>query len=75
MTITPNILTKHSLIDWESQISRSRCKIFGQLAGLLRSRYCDAKIRGINKTDGLTWRVIDILDRAKANVAAGMKKL
>jgi 2-oxoglutarate ferredoxin oxidoreductase subunit alpha len=48
---------------------------FGQLAGLLRSRFCDPKIRGINKTDGLTWKVKDILDRAKANVAAGMRKL
>jgi len=48
---------------------------FGQLGGLLRARYCDRKIRGINKTDGLTWRVKDILDRAQANVAAGLRKL
>ena len=48
---------------------------FGQLGGLLRARYCDPKIRGINKTDGLTWRVKDILDRAQANVAAGLRKL
>ena len=45
---------------------------YGQLANLLRARFCDPKIRGINKTDGLTWKVRDILDRAKANVAAGM---
>jgi 2-oxoglutarate ferredoxin oxidoreductase subunit alpha len=48
---------------------------FGQLAGLLRARFCDPKIRGINKTDGLTWKVKDILDRAKTNVAAAMHKL
>ena len=48
---------------------------YGQLAGLLRARYCDPKIRGINKTDGLTWKVKDILDRAKMNVATGMRKL
>ena len=30
---------------------------YGQFAGLLRARYCDPKIRGINKTDGLTWKV------------------
>jgi 2-oxoglutarate ferredoxin oxidoreductase subunit alpha len=48
---------------------------FGQLAGLLRARYCDAKIRGITKTDGLTWKVKDILERAKTNVAAGLRKL
>src|SRR5438034_8559433 len=48
---------------------------YGQLAGLLRARYCDPKIRGINKTDGLTWKVKEILDRAKGNVAAGMRKL
>jgi 2-oxoglutarate/2-oxoacid ferredoxin oxidoreductase subunit alpha len=48
---------------------------YGQLAGLLRARYCDAKIHGINKTDGLTWKVKDILERAKATVSAGMRKL
>jgi 2-oxoglutarate ferredoxin oxidoreductase subunit alpha len=48
---------------------------YGQLASLLRARYCDPKIRGINKTDGLTWKVRDILDRAKTNVAGGMRKL
>src|SRR6201996_4627386 len=30
---------------------------YGQLGQLLRARYCDPKIRGINKTDGLTWQV------------------
>ncbi len=39
---------------------------YGQLAALLRARYCDPKIRGINKSDGLTWKVKEILDRARA---------
>ena len=47
---------------------------YGQLGGLLRARYCDAKIRGINKTDGLTWKVKEILDRAKADITAGLRK-
>jgi 2-oxoglutarate ferredoxin oxidoreductase subunit alpha len=38
---------------------------YGQLAALLRARYCDARIRGINKSDGLTWKVKEILDRAR----------
>ena len=48
---------------------------YGQLGGLLRSRYCDPKIRSITKTDGLTFKVKEILERAKSNVAAGMRKL
>ena len=47
---------------------------FGQLGMLLRARYCDPKIRGINKTDGLTWKVKEILERAKANVSAGLQQ-
>ena len=42
---------------------------YGQLAGLLRARYGDPKIRGINKTDGLTFKVKEIIDKASANVA------
>jgi len=45
---------------------------YGQLAGLLRARCCDAKIRGINKTDGLTWKVREILERARAEMARGL---
>lgn len=41
---------------------------YGQLAGLLRARYCDARIRGINKTDGLTWKVKEILAQVKTKV-------
>jgi 2-oxoglutarate ferredoxin oxidoreductase subunit alpha len=48
---------------------------YGQLAGLLRARYCDPKIRGINKTDGLTWKVKEILERAKADINAGLRKV
>jgi len=48
---------------------------FGQLGSLLRARYCDAKIHGINKTDGLTWKVKEILERAKTTVSAEMRKL
>ena len=48
---------------------------YGQLGSLLRARYCDAKIRGINKTDGLTWKVKEILERARADIATGLKKL
>ena len=42
---------------------------YGQLAGLLRARYCDPKIRGINKTDGLTFKVKEILGQLKARLA------
>jgi 2-oxoglutarate ferredoxin oxidoreductase subunit alpha len=34
---------------------------YGQLASILRARFCDPKIRGINKTDGLPWKVREIL--------------
>jgi len=47
---------------------------YGQLAGLLRARYCEPKIRGINKTDGLTWKVKEILEHAKADIAAGLRR-
>jgi 2-oxoglutarate/2-oxoacid ferredoxin oxidoreductase subunit alpha len=38
---------------------------YGQLAAILRARYCEAKIQGINKTDGLTWKVREILEGVK----------
>jgi len=38
---------------------------YGQLASVLRARYCDERIKGINKSDGLTWKVKEILDRAR----------
>jgi len=43
---------------------------YGQLGGLLRARYCDPRIRGINKSDGLTWKVKEILERVKSTLAA-----
>src|SRR5437667_4592901 len=48
---------------------------YGQLAGVLRARYCDPKICGINKTDGLTFKVREILDRARTHVSAGLRKM
>jgi 2-oxoglutarate ferredoxin oxidoreductase subunit alpha len=43
---------------------------YGQLAGLLRARYCDPRIRGINKTDGLTWKVKEILAAVKLKLSS-----
>jgi 2-oxoglutarate ferredoxin oxidoreductase subunit alpha len=34
----------------------------GQLATILRARYCDPKIRSLTKTDGLTFRIREILE-------------
>jgi 2-oxoglutarate ferredoxin oxidoreductase subunit alpha len=42
----------------------------GQLASLLRARFCDPKIRSICKADGLTFKVREILDRALALLPA-----
>jgi 2-oxoglutarate/2-oxoacid ferredoxin oxidoreductase subunit alpha len=35
----------------------------GQLCAILRARFADPRIRSITKTDGLTWKVREILDR------------
>ena len=35
---------------------------YGQLATILRARYCESKITSFTKTDGLTFRVKEILD-------------
>lgn len=35
---------------------------YGQLATILRARYCDPRIRSYTKTDGLTFRVKEILE-------------
>ncbi|PYI77656.1 MAG: 2-oxoacid:acceptor oxidoreductase subunit alpha [Verrucomicrobia bacterium] len=37
---------------------------FGQLATILRARYCEPKIESLTKTDGLTFRVKEILEGA-----------
>ncbi len=42
---------------------------YGQLGALLRARYCNAAIRGITKTDGLTWKVKEILAMVKTRLA------
>lgn len=42
---------------------------YGQLAGLLRARYCDPKIKGINKTDGLTYKIKEIIQRVRESIA------
>jgi 2-oxoglutarate/2-oxoacid ferredoxin oxidoreductase subunit alpha len=47
---------------------------YGQLAGLLRARYCEPKIRGINKTDGLNWKVKEIFEQALAAITASQRK-
>ena len=36
----------------------------GQLCSILRNRYCDPRIRSVTKTDGLTWKVKEILERS-----------
>jgi len=36
---------------------------FGQLATILRARFCEPKIESATKTDGLTFRVKEILER------------
>jgi 2-oxoglutarate ferredoxin oxidoreductase subunit alpha len=41
---------------------------YGQLAAVLRARFCDARIQGINKTDGLTWKVKEIIETMKSKV-------
>jgi 2-oxoglutarate ferredoxin oxidoreductase subunit alpha len=42
----------------------------GQLATILRARFCNPAIRGINKTDGLTWKVKEILAGVKAKLSS-----
>ncbi|MBX3732528.1 MAG: 2-oxoacid:acceptor oxidoreductase subunit alpha [Verrucomicrobiae bacterium] len=38
----------------------------GQMASLLRARFADPRIRGINKSDGQVWKVKEIMDRVRA---------
>lgn len=47
----------------------------GQLAGLLRAKYCDPKIRSITKTDGLTFKVKEILGAVRNHLEAGVRKI
>lgn len=48
---------------------------YGQLAGILRARYCNPKIRSLNKIEGLPFKVRDILNRVQQDLSTGMKKL
>lgn len=41
----------------------------GQLSTLLRSIYCDPKIQSVCKTDGLTYKVREIIERVDAVIA------
>lgn len=43
---------------------------YGQLAGILRASFCDPRIRGINKTDGLPFKVREILDMIHGKIQA-----
>jgi len=45
----------------------------GQLASLLRAHLCNPQIRGITKTDGLTWKVKEILAAVKTKLATDSK--
>lgn len=38
---------------------------YGQLAGLLRARFCDPKIQGLNKCTGLTWKIKEVLQKTE----------
>lgn len=47
---------------------------YGQLAAMLRARYCLDNLCGINKTDGLTFKISEIYDRALQILAEAKKK-
>ncbi len=38
---------------------------YGQFASILRTRFADPRIRSITKSDGLPWKVKEILDKAR----------
>lgn len=41
----------------------------GQMASLLRARYCDPRITGLTKSDGLTWKIREILQKVHSLMA------
>ncbi|PYL09094.1 MAG: hypothetical protein DME34_03275, partial [Verrucomicrobia bacterium] len=47
---------------------------YGQLATILRARYCEPKIESVTKTDGLTFRVREILEGVFKGRKFGEKK-
>ena len=44
---------------------------YGQLATLLRSRFCDPKIQSVTKTDGLSFQVREIIAGVEKVVKPG----
>jgi 2-oxoglutarate ferredoxin oxidoreductase subunit alpha len=47
---------------------------YGQLAAILRARFCDPRIRGMTKTDGLTFKVSEILNALQERVMVAASK-
>ena len=43
---------------------------FGQMASILRARFCDPRIRSLTKTDGLTFRVREIVEASSIPLSA-----
>ena len=48
---------------------------YGQFATILRARYCEPKIESVTKTDGLTFRVREILDGVFEGRSFAAKKI
>ena len=46
---------------------------YGQLGAVLRARFTDPRIRGVNKVEGITFKVKEILDRMKTAVTEQTK--
>lgn len=47
---------------------------YGQLGGVLRARYCDPRITGLTKTDGLPFKVREILDKVGETIQKSAKR-
>ena len=67
---------KHILV---AEINDEGLYGFGQLATILRARYCNPAITSITKTDGLTYKVSEIVEKVAqhiglADTTAGMRK-
>jgi len=45
---------------------------YGQLASIMRARYCNPKIQSLTKTDGLTYKVREILERTNAHLSTAL---
>ncbi len=45
---------------------------YGQLAAVLRARYCDPKITSLNKVDGLNFKVKEIVEHVRGIITAGI---